>query len=74
MYNVLVYGDSVTWGIIPDTRNRFAFEERWPGVLVGSPSEIAERLQRYREQYGISYISVLEPHMAVFADVIKQLR
>ena len=33
MYNVLVYGDSVTWGIIPDTRNRFAFDERWPGVL-----------------------------------------
>jgi probable F420-dependent oxidoreductase len=45
-----------------------------PGVLVGSPNEIAERLQRYREQYGISYISVLEPHMAAFADVIKQLR
>jgi lysophospholipase L1-like esterase len=23
----------MTWGIIPDTRNRFAFDERWPGVL-----------------------------------------
>jgi lysophospholipase L1-like esterase len=33
VYNVLVYGDSVTWGIIPETRNRFAFDERWPGVL-----------------------------------------
>ena len=33
MYNVLVYGDSVSWGIIPETRNRFSFEERWPGVL-----------------------------------------
>ena len=33
MHNVLVYGDSVSWGIIPETRNRFAFEERWPGVL-----------------------------------------
>jgi lysophospholipase L1-like esterase len=33
VYNVLVYGDSVSWGIIPETRNRFAFEERWPGVL-----------------------------------------
>jgi len=33
VYNVLVYGDSVSWGIIPETRNRFSFEERWPGVL-----------------------------------------
>jgi lysophospholipase L1-like esterase len=23
----------MTWGIIPGTRNRFAFDERWPGVL-----------------------------------------
>jgi probable F420-dependent oxidoreductase len=45
-----------------------------PGVLVGSPREIADRLQRYREEYGISYISVLEPHMAAFAEVIKHLR
>jgi len=33
VHNVLVYGDSITWGIIPDTRNRFVFDERWPGVL-----------------------------------------
>lgn len=45
-----------------------------PGVLVGSPREIADRLQRYREEYGTSYISVLEPHMAAFAEVMKHLR
>ena len=45
-----------------------------PGVLVGSPGEIADRLHRYREEYGTSYISVLEPHMAAFAKVIKHLR
>ncbi|MYS23763.1 probable F420-dependent oxidoreductase, MSMEG_2516 family [Streptomyces sp. DvalAA-14] len=45
-----------------------------PGVLVGSPQEIADRLLRYREQFGVSYISVLEPHMAAFAEVIKHLR
>jgi len=33
MQQILVYGDSLTWGIVPETRNRFAFEERWPGVL-----------------------------------------
>ena len=45
-----------------------------PGVLAGSPREIADRLLRYREQYGIGYVSVLEPHMTAFAEVIKQLR
>jgi lysophospholipase L1-like esterase len=33
MRQILVYGDSLTWGIIPDTRKRLPFEERWPGVL-----------------------------------------
>jgi probable F420-dependent oxidoreductase len=45
-----------------------------PGVLVGSPREIADRLLRYREQLDVSYISVLEPHMDAFAEVIKLLR
>jgi len=33
MHQVLVYSDSLTWGIIPYSRNRLPFEERWPGVL-----------------------------------------
>jgi lysophospholipase L1-like esterase len=33
MKQILVYADSLTWGIIPDTRKRLAFDERWPGVL-----------------------------------------
>jgi lysophospholipase L1-like esterase len=33
MQQILVYGDSLTWGIIPDTRERLPFEQRWPGVL-----------------------------------------
>ena len=35
MQQVLVYADSLTWGIIPDTRRRLPFDERWPGVLEG---------------------------------------
>jgi lysophospholipase L1-like esterase len=31
--HVLVYSDSLTWGIIPNTRLRLSFEKRWPGVL-----------------------------------------
>ncbi|WP_444891052.1 SGNH/GDSL hydrolase family protein [Microbulbifer sp. DLAB2-AA] len=33
MDNILVYSDSVSWGIIPDTRQRMTFAQRWPGVM-----------------------------------------
>ena len=33
MHQILVYGDSLSWGIIPGTRRRLEFTERWPGVL-----------------------------------------
>jgi len=33
---ILIYGDSLTWGIIPDTRRRLDFTARWPGVLEGA--------------------------------------
>lgn len=33
MKQILIYSDSLSWGIIPTTRNRLAFEQRWPGVL-----------------------------------------
>lgn len=33
MQHILVYADSLSWGIIPGTRQRLAFEQRWPGVM-----------------------------------------
>lgn len=33
MDQILVYSDSLTWGIIPNTRDRLPFEKRWPGVF-----------------------------------------
>jgi len=45
-----------------------------PGVLVGSPRQIADTLLRYRDEFGITYISVLEDHMRMFAEVIPLLR
>lgn len=33
MKQILVYGDSLSWGIIPGTRKRLAFAQRWPGIL-----------------------------------------
>lgn len=31
--HVLCYGDSVSWGIVPGSRERHAYEKRWPGIL-----------------------------------------
>ena len=33
MEQILVYSDSLSWGIIPNTRLRLGFNKRWPGVL-----------------------------------------
>lgn len=48
MHHILVYGDSLTWGIVPLTRARLPFNARWPGILEegliarGLPVRIAE--------------------------------
>jgi lysophospholipase L1-like esterase len=31
--HILVYADSLSWGIIPTTRRRLGFDQRWPGVM-----------------------------------------
>ncbi len=33
MQHILVYADSLAWGIVPGTRQRLAFEQRWPGFM-----------------------------------------
>lgn len=43
--HVLCYGDSMSWGIIPGTRQRHPYEKRWPGILqqlVGPDIRIIE--------------------------------
>jgi len=36
MQQILVYSDSLSWGIIPATRQRLPFDRRWPGVFEAS--------------------------------------
>ena len=45
MIHVLVYGDSLTWGIIPDTRRRLPFEARWPGVIEADLVAAGDRVR-----------------------------
>lgn len=35
MKQILVYADSLSWGLLPGTRSRLPFRERWPGILEG---------------------------------------
>jgi lysophospholipase L1-like esterase len=43
--HVLIYGDSLTWGIVPDTRRRLPFDERWPGVLENQLNSRGRRVR-----------------------------
>lgn len=42
MKQILVYADSLSWGIIPGTRQRLPFARRWPGVLETALNEKGE--------------------------------
>jgi lysophospholipase L1-like esterase len=48
MKQILVYADSLSWGIVPGTRSRLDFAARWPGVLElelnarGVPTRVME--------------------------------
>lgn len=44
-----------------------------PHCLIGTPEQISENLLQRREQFGISYITVLKEHVDAFAPVVAQL-
>ena len=45
MKQILVYADSLTWGIIPNSRNRLPFDQRWPGVVENRLNASGRRLR-----------------------------
>jgi len=45
-----------------------------PAVLSGSTRDIADTIRGYRDEYGITYITVQQPHAEAFAKVIAELR
>lgn len=45
-----------------------------PTILIGTSEQIAAHLTEQRERLGISYYTVLEPHLEEFAEVIKAVR
>ena len=45
-----------------------------PFGLVGTIDEIVGDLQRRRERYGISYVTVFDEHLETFAPIVERLR
>ncbi len=45
-----------------------------PAVLSGSTSEIADTIRGYRDNYGVTYITVQQPQAEAFSKVIAELR
>ena len=45
MHQILVYADSLSWGIIPTTRQRLPFDQRWPGVMENALSSSGKRVR-----------------------------
>ncbi|WP_040741619.1 TIGR03621 family F420-dependent LLM class oxidoreductase [Nocardia tenerifensis] len=45
-----------------------------PGVLVGTPQEIADSVRKCRDRYGVTYFTMLEPDLETFAPVIELLK
>ena len=45
MDQILIYSDSLTWGIIPDTRKRLSFDKRWPGVFENQLNKLGRNIR-----------------------------
>ncbi len=45
MKHILVYSDSISWGIIPMSRNRFDFYQRWPGILENNLNKLGKDIR-----------------------------
>lgn len=77
--NILVYGDSMSWGIIPGSRNRQPRSLRWPGVMqqqLGSEINVIEECLNGRTTHfddpnrpkrnGLEYVQmILESHSPI---------
>lgn len=45
MQQILIYSDSLSWGIIPNTRERLDFDARWPGIME---NELNKQNRKFR--------------------------
>ncbi len=49
MEQILVYADSLSWGIIPGSRERLSFDKRWPGIFEITLNRMGDKNVRVLE-------------------------
>ena len=47
--------------------------KRFPHAAVGSVDEVCEELQRRREEFGFSYITVGDAHLDAYLPIVERL-
>jgi probable F420-dependent oxidoreductase len=74
-YFISVEGRSeITAGsVVARTGMELAELKRFPHAAVGSVDEICEELQRRREEYGFSYITVGDAHLDAYLPIVNRL-
>jgi alkanesulfonate monooxygenase SsuD/methylene tetrahydromethanopterin reductase-like flavin-dependent oxidoreductase (luciferase family) len=73
--NILVLGDAIPRRIVPlvgDDLNAL-IEAGSLLMLRGTPHQIADEIQRRRDAFGYSYITVNALHLEAFAPVVELL-
>lgn len=63
MRSVLCYGDSNTWGYIPETGGRFGRTERWPGVLQARLGESVDVIEEGLSGRTSAFDDPLDPNL-----------
>ncbi len=59
--------------VVARTGMELAELKRFPHAAVGSVEEICEELQRRREEYGFSYITVGDAHLDAYLPIVERL-
>ncbi|WP_345499847.1 LLM class flavin-dependent oxidoreductase [Nocardia callitridis] len=74
--NILVHGDAIPPWVVPLVGDDLDALIKADSLLMlrGTPREIADELQRRRDRFGSSYITVNGYHLETFAPVVELLR
>ena len=61
MQHILLYGDSLSWGIILTTRERLAFDQRWPGILeIGLNRQVHDGIHLDANQHHVLGLAMIQ--------------
>lgn len=62
MKNILCFGDSNTWGYVPDVRTRYSEKERWPRLMASALGEDYYVIEEGLNGRTTAFSDCLEPY------------